>query len=90
MKKHTIIEKRVTENGSELLEFVTFSELSAREYVKQHEEVVAVISSERVSHPSPNLMVSALKEMNIDVSLFYLKCYELSINEVNNEVNNDK
>lgn len=73
MKKHYCVVK--TENG--LIESVIFSELSGRELKKQDATVLTVISSERVSHPSPELLVKALKKLGYNVASVYATCYQL-------------
>lgn len=76
MKKHLCIIK--DENGV-LTEVVLFSELSARELKKVDTRVVHVLSSERVAHPSPETLVTALKLLGVDVSTVYAECYKIEL-----------
>lgn len=77
MKKHFVVMR--TENG--LVEGVVFSELSGRELKKSNPNILTVISSERVPHPSPELLVKALNTMGVDVAKMYRTCYELSLEQ---------
>lgn len=73
MKKHYCIVK--TEAG--LVESVIFSELSGRELKKSDKTILTVVSSERVSHPSPELLVKALKSLEYNVAKVYAACYQI-------------
>lgn len=73
MKKHYCVVK--TENG--LIESIIFSELSGRDLRKQNPNILTVVSSERVSHPSPELLVKAMRKLDYDVAKFYSVCYQI-------------
>lgn len=81
MKKHYCVVK--TAEG--LVESIIFSELSGRELRKQNPNILTVVSSERVSHPSPELLVKAMKQLEYDVAKFYAACYQIDAEEKANE-----
>lgn len=85
MKKHFVVMR--TENG--LVEGVVFSELSGRELKKANANILTVISSERVSHPSPELLVKALNKCGVDVAAVYRAAYEISMEQNAETVSED-
>lgn len=81
MKKHLCIMR--TADG--LKEVFVFSELSGRELKKSDETIVTVLASERVAHPSPEILVKALKLNGVDVAKVYATCFELTATIFNSD-----
>lgn len=72
MKKHLVIMKN--ENG-ELVEGFIVTEDSARTLKSKNiPGLVAITNSSRVNHPSPAVMVDALKQLGVDLTNFYTIC----------------